>query len=74
MELMEYLDETVAVEKRTPSTHTHRKKFGHHYYKRTHDIETLMKIFNYSSQKITKHYIGVTDDEINQLQNNFRLG
>ncbi|MFT8915533.1 tyrosine-type recombinase/integrase, partial [Lentilactobacillus hilgardii] len=55
-------------------THTLRKKFGHHYYKRTHDIATLMKIFNYSSQKIIKRYIGVTDDEINQLQNNFRLG
>lgn len=71
---MEHPYETVAVEKRTTSTHTHRKEIGHHYYKRTHDIATLMKIFNYSSQKIIKRYIGVTDDEINQLQNNFRLG
>ncbi|MFT8692846.1 tyrosine-type recombinase/integrase, partial [Liquorilactobacillus satsumensis] len=55
-------------------THTLRKTFGYHYYQRTHDIATLMVIFNHSSQQITKRYIGVTDDEINQSLNSFRLG
>lgn len=35
-------------------THTLRKTFGYHYYKKTRDIATLMFIFNHSSQAITK--------------------
>lgn len=55
-------------------THTMRKTFGYHYYKQTHDIATLMTIFNHSSQKITKRYIGITDDEINESLDKFKLG
>ncbi|BDP82253.1 hypothetical protein EfmAA290_29290 (plasmid) [Enterococcus faecium] len=42
-------------------THTLRKTFGYHYYKKTRDIATLMFIFNHSSQAITKRYIGITE-------------
>lgn len=55
-------------------THTMRKTFGYHYYKQTHDIATLMEIFNHSSQQITKRYIGITQDEINESLNEFKLG
>lgn len=55
-------------------THTMRKTFGYHYYKRTHDLVTLMMIFNHSSQAITKRYIGITEDEIDNALDKFSLG
>lgn len=55
-------------------THTLRKTFGYHYYKRTHDIATLMFIFNHSSQAITKRYLGITEDEIGDSLADFKLG
>jgi integrase len=44
-------------------THTMRKTFGYHYYQRTHDIALLMTLFNHSSEKDTKVYIGIALDE-----------
>lgn len=55
-------------------THTMRKTFGYHYYKATKDIATLQEIFNHSHPKITKIYIGIRQDEINESLNGFRLG
>ena len=55
-------------------THTLRKTFGYHYYKKTKDIATLMFIFNHSSQSITKRYIGITEDEIGASLEGFKLG
>lgn len=54
-------------------THTMRKTFGYHYYKHTHDIVTLMNIFNHSDQSTTKRYIGITDEEVGDTLKNFRL-
>lgn len=54
-------------------THTMRKTFGYHYYKRTHDIVTLMNIFNHSDQSITKRYIGITEEEVADSLKDFRL-
>lgn len=54
-------------------THTMRKTFGYHYYKKTHDIVTLMEIFSHSSASITKRYIGIRDDEIADSLRDFRL-
>ena len=44
-------------------THTMRKTFGYWYYQDTHDIGGLMIIYNHSSEKITKIYIGIGTDE-----------
>lgn len=55
-------------------THTMRKTFGYHFYKQTYDIATLMQIFNHSSQEITKRYIGITEDEIDDSLNDFKIG
>lgn len=55
-------------------THTLRKTFGYHYYKKTKDVATLMEIFGHSSEKITKRYIGINEDEISETLLNFRLG
>jgi integrase len=55
-------------------THTLRKTFGYHYYKKTKDVATLMEIFGHSSETITKRYIGISEDEISETLLNFRLG
>lgn len=54
-------------------THSMRKTFGYHYYKRTHDVVTLMNIFNHSDQSITKRYIGITEEEVADSLKDFRL-
>lgn len=54
-------------------THTLRKTFGYHYYKKTKDIATLMKIFNHSSQSVTKRYIGINEEEIENSLKEFKL-
>lgn len=54
-------------------THTLRKTFGYHYYKRTKDIAKLMDIFNHSSQAITKEYIGINQEEIDNSMEGFYL-
>lgn len=56
------------------ATHTMRKTFGYHYYKQTHDVVTLMKIFNHSSEEMTKRYIDITMDEVAESLNSFSLG
>ena len=53
-------------------THTMRKTFGYHYYRKTKDVATLQKIFNHSSPAITLQYIGVIQDDLNRAYNNFR--
>lgn len=54
-------------------THTMRKTFGYHYYRRTRDVATLMSIFNHADQATTRRYIGITDDEIKHSLKDFRL-
>lgn len=46
-------------------THTMRKTFGYHHYKQFKDIALLQAIFNHSTPDVTKRYIGITQDEIN---------
>lgn len=54
-------------------THTLRKTFGYHYYKKTKDIAMLQQIFNHSAPSVTKRYIGITQDEIDQSLEDFSL-
>lgn len=54
-------------------THTLRKTFGYHFYKRTKDIGQLMEIFNHADQSITKRYLGIRDDEIKANLKDFAL-
>ena len=50
-------------------THSLRKTFGYHYYQKTHDIATLMTLFNHSSERTTLIYIGIMLDEIKAAYN-----
>ena len=45
-------------------THTLRKTFGYHFYKKYKDIVLLQKIFNHSTPNVTLRYIGIEEDEI----------
>ena len=47
-------------------THSMRKTFGYHYYKKTKDIGTLQKIFNHSNPRTTLDYIGITQISIDK--------
>lgn len=47
-------------------THSMRKTFGYHYYKKTKDVALLMDLFNHSSQSVTLRYIGINQDVMNE--------
>lgn len=55
------------------TTHTMRRTFGYQFYKQTHDIAMLQKILNHSSQAVTKRYIGIEQEEINNALRNFSI-
>lgn len=54
-------------------THTLRKTFGYHHYKKNKDVAILQKIFNHSSPSITLRYIGIEQDQIDESYTNFIL-
>ena len=54
-------------------THTLRKTFGYHHYKKNKDVAILQKIFNHSAPQITLRYIGIDQDQIDQSYENFVL-
>lgn len=48
-------------------THTLRKTFGYHAYKQGTDLALIQEILNHRSQKDTKRYIGITQDDIDNV-------
>lgn len=54
-------------------THTMRKTFGYHYYKKFRDLALLQKIFNHSNPQVTLRYIGIEQDQIEDSYTNFVL-
>lgn len=46
--------------------HTMRKTFGYHFHKITNNSEMLREIFNHSDVSITRKYIGIEQDTIDQ--------
>lgn len=55
------------------TTHTMRRTFGYQFYKQTHDIAMLQKILNHSSPAVTRRYIGIEQEEINNALRNFSI-
>lgn len=55
------------------TTHTMRRTFGYQFYKQTHDIAMLQKILNHSSPAVTKRYIGIEQEEINDALRKFSI-
>lgn len=54
-------------------THSMRRTFCFMAWKQGIPIEMLMKILNHSSQAVTKRYIGITQEEINDVYLNINL-
>lgn len=54
-------------------THTLRKTFGYHHYKKFKDVAILQKIFNHSSPEVTLRYIGINQDIIDESFKKFVL-
>ena len=48
-------------------THTLRKTFGYHAYNNGYDITLIQKLFNHSTPAITLRYIGITQDELDDV-------
>ena len=55
------------------STHSMRKTFGYHHYKKFRDLALLQKIFNHSNPQVTLRYIGIEQDQIEDSYTNFVL-
>ena len=53
-------------------THTLRKTFGYHFYKKTGDVALLMTILNHSDPSITLRYIGIEQDNVTKSMKNFK--
>ncbi|WP_437828589.1 tyrosine-type recombinase/integrase [Niallia taxi] len=54
-------------------THTMRKTFGYHFYKKTYNVAMLQEILNHSHPKITLTYIGISKEETDNELDNFSL-
>lgn len=49
------------------NSHSLRKTFCYEIYKKNKDINLIMKIMNHSSTAVTLRYIGITDDDIDNI-------
>jgi integrase len=54
-------------------THTLRKTFAYHAYKAGSDISLIQQLLNHSSQKETLRYIGITQDQMDDVYINLNL-
>lgn len=54
-------------------THTLRKTFGYHAYKMGMDLSVIQKLLNHSSPSITLAYIGITQDDLDDVYLNLNL-
>lgn len=55
-------------------THTMRKTFGYHAYKNGVSLELLMDIFNHSTPAMTLRYIGITEQQKQDVYLQSNLG
>lgn len=53
-------------------THTLRKTFGYHHYKKYNDIALLQNLFSHSTPDMTLRYIGVADIEDTSIEDFFQ--
>lgn len=54
-------------------THTLRKTMAYHAYKSGVDIALLMNVLNHSSQRETLRYIGITQEQVNDVFESINL-
>ena len=54
-------------------THTLRKTFGYHAYKKGIALEVIQKLLNHSAPSVTLRYLGITKDELDSVYVNLNL-
>jgi len=54
-------------------THTLRKTFGYHAYKMGLDLSVIQKLMNHSSPAVTLAYIGITQDDLDNVYMSLNL-
>jgi len=54
-------------------THSLRKTFGYHAYQAGTDLTLLQNIFNHSAPSVTLRYIGITQDDMDNVYVNLNL-
>lgn len=54
-------------------THSLRKTYGYHFYKKTNDVATLRKILGHSSPRETLEYIQILQEGINEAMDDFSV-
>ena len=54
-------------------THTLRKTFGYHAYQSGISIEVIQKLLNHSAPSVTLRYLGITQDELDNVYINLNL-
>lgn len=54
-------------------THTLRKTFGYHAYQSGVDITRIQKLLNHSAPSVTLAYIGITQEELDDVYLNLNL-
>lgn len=64
--------EAVGVEENV-GTHTLRKTWGYHAWKNGYNPALIMETLNHSNLSITKRYLGIRQDEINNLYDNLNI-
>ncbi|WP_025021273.1 tyrosine-type recombinase/integrase [Ligilactobacillus equi] len=54
-------------------THSFRKTFGNTLFENGTDVEIISQIFNHSSQKVTRHYLGIEQEDLDNVVENFKF-
>lgn len=55
------------------NSHSLRKTFCYFIYQKNKDINLIMKLMNHSSTAITLRYIGITDNDIDDIYDNLNF-
>jgi site-specific recombinase XerD len=71
-EILNHAARTIGIREKIGS-HSLRKTFGYFAFKQGASLTLLMKVFGHSSEAITARYIGITQDDINQVYVNLNI-